>query len=187
MVRPRHQYTQLPAMTVLLLVLLATVPLFKVSSNSDTIDVRPVAQPAAATPIVLPSADAGAAVTAQRPVAQLIPPPDGLRSVAFTLGDGGAATILPRGATPVAAGRYTTSDHLIVVTTASLRTGGAPSSLGSQALVLPDGTPAWATPGLVGKAPNQVALVRDGLIVTVASDLPVETLATLASDVVIRW
>lgn len=198
MVRTRRRFAQLPTMTILLLVLLATLPLFKVSSSGDTGDVPAVAQQEPAAIIIAPSAadrqdilppsvGAGMAVTAHQPVAQLVPPPDGLQSVAFVLGDGGARPILPDGATPIATGRYTTSDHVIVVTTAGVRTGGAPSSLGARSLALPDGSSAWATPGLVGKTTNQVSLVRDGLIVIVASDLPIETLASLTANVVIRW
>ena len=195
MARAQYRLNQLPAITVLLLVLLATLPMVKVSSNTDTHD-EPRATPAGATAMpaqplganaaIVPPVGANATTTAQRPIAQLIPPPDDLQSATFTLDENAMKTSPPRGVAPLATARYTTAEH-VIVTTAAASTGGAPLPLGAQRIALTDGTPAWVTIGLTNSAPNEVALVRDGLIVTVASDLPVEMLAALAADVVIRW
>lgn len=191
MVRARRQFNQLPAMTILLLVLLATLPVFKVSSNADTPRDHGQEQSSAASVSAAPSAQVPASVesvaAAQRPVAQLIPPPDGLQSVSFTLAESDAKRPLSGGAMLVASGEYAANGHVIVVSTMRTDNTGALSSLGTQRIELADGTPAWASAGPHGKAPNQIALLRDGLIVTLSGDLPIDDLASLASHVVVRW
>jgi hypothetical protein len=199
MVRARRPFSQIPVMTMLLLVLLATLPVLQVSSNTNTsgnqsadpatvntaaavmdrqsLTVAQIARP--------PVADI--ALGGQQPVAQLIPPPDGLQSVSFTLGDGEGARPQSGGAMLLASGEYAAKGHVIVVSTFQADGAADPSSLGRQPIVLADGTPAWATPGPHGKAPNQVALLQDGLIVTLSGDLSIDDLASLASAIVIRW
>lgn len=199
MVRARRPFNQIPMMAMLLLVLLATLPVLQVSSDTNTPG-NQSADPAtadAALPGMMDQPSPTAATITQplvadavmggrRPVAQLIPPPDGLQSVSFTLGDGEGAPPQSGGATLLASGEYAAKGHVIVVSTFQAD-GAAPSSLGPQPIVLADGTPAWATPGPHGKAPNQVALLQDGLIVTLSGDLSIDDLASLASAVVIRW
>ncbi len=200
MVRTRRQSHQMPAMTMLLLVLLATVPIFKVSSSTETAGdqniaasqamvtpLMPAQLPAAESTNLQPQASADAVTSAQTPVAQLIPPPDGLQSVSFTLDEGGAKRPQSGGANLLASGTYTANGRVIVVSTFQNDPSGAASSLGAQSIALADGTPAWATTGPHGNAPNQVALLRDGLIVTLSGDLSVDTLTALASNIVVRW
>lgn len=198
MMRARRRFDQLPATTILLLVFLATLPVLKVSSNADTpgdqsnAAVIAVPAPASSTEAAVPvasngilPADNGAATS--RPVAQLIPPPDGLQSVSFTLAESDASHPQSGGALLVATGEYAIGGRSVTVSTFRADTTGAAPSLGAQPLALADGSAAWATPGLRGKTPNQIAFPRDGLIVTLTGDLPVDDLAALATHVVIRW
>lgn len=198
MVRARRRFGQLPTMTILLLALLATLPTFKVSSNTDTgnrgdlsanllpsVAAQGAQFPVAGANSVVPPAGAASAMTVQRPVAQLIPPPDGLQSVSFALTDGDATRAQSGGAALIASGEYTANGRVITVNT--FRADGVPASLGAQPIDLADGTPAWATVGPRGKATNQVALSRNGLVVTLSGDLPIDDLAALASRVVVRW
>lgn len=201
MIRVRR-FNQLPATTILLLILLATLPVFRVSSNTDTAANRadmtadtvaivpsPLleSRPVAATNIVQPPASAAPAATVQRPVAQLIPPPNGLQSVSFTLAEGEAVRPQSGGASLLANGEYAINDRVVVVSTFRADSSSVSAPLGTQLVDLADGTSAWATTSLRGKVPNQVAMMRDGLIVTLSGDLPIDDLTALASHIVVRW
>jgi len=59
-------------------------------------------------------------------------------------------------------------------------------SLGNDAVPLPNGVTGWLTTGISGQEPNQIAFAQDGLIVTLAGDVPVGLLRGLAAQVVVR-
>lgn len=84
--------------------------------------------------------------------------------------------------------RYSGNGHTVVVTTArpSVRAANEPSVFGNQTITLRNGENTWATTGIPGKTPNQLVFVRQGLIVTLASDLPLNTLSDLAMKIVIK-
>jgi hypothetical protein len=118
-------------------------------------------------------------------VAQLLPPPDGLQAVAFSLDNPARGQTNSGGAYRTATGRYTINGHTVLVTTLYADADG--SSLGSRVIRLADGTEAWATPAVGSSSPNQIAFVRDGLLVTLTGDLSLDDLATLATRVTVRW
>jgi hypothetical protein len=55
--------------------------------------------------------------------------------------------------------------------------------LGDDTVRLSDGTAAWTTAGVRGGGSSRVAFTRDGLIIAVSGDLPLEQLLTFASAV----
>ncbi len=88
--------------------------------------------------------------------------------------------------------RYTVSGHPIFVTTYRPSTAAASRilSLGNQTVHLRNGSVAWIKTGLNpegrGGATNDVVQMHNGLLITVASDLPVAQLQTMAADVVVQ-
>jgi len=88
--------------------------------------------------------------------------------------------------------RYTVSGHLIFVTTYRPSTAAASRilGLGNQTVHLRNGSVAWIKTGLNpegrGGATNDVVQMHNGLLITVASDLPVAQLQMMAADVVVQ-
>ena len=84
--------------------------------------------------------------------------------------------------------RYVGSGHTVVVSTAmaSPKAAQIPTLLGGSSTQLADGTPAWVDARPKDNVPDQLTFVRDGLIVTVAGDLPAEALRGLADHVVLK-
>jgi len=88
--------------------------------------------------------------------------------------------------------RYTVSGHPIFVTTYRPSTAAASRilGLGNQTVHLRNGSVAWIKTGLSpegrGGATNDVVQMHSGLLITVASDLPVAQLQMMAADVVVQ-
>ncbi len=74
--------------------------------------------------------------------------------------------------------RYSGNSHHLYVSTVRPSASAAQGALGlgNETVRLADGATAWATTGLAGDAPNRVAMVREGVIVAIEGDLPVDTL-----------
>lgn len=128
-----------------------------------------------------------------RPVAQFATPPSGLQVFAVyippevhALSPGEVAFV------HLGSVRYTVNGHPVFVTTYRPSPAAAQRifSLGNQTVHLKNGSTAWIKTGLTpegrGGATNEVVQVRNGLLITVASDLPVDQLQTMAADVVVR-
>lgn len=84
--------------------------------------------------------------------------------------------------------QYQGSEGAVFVTTARPSTAalGQGLDLGNPAGALPDGSSAW-TIQVAGDSPqNHVRWLKDGLIITVAGDLPVDRLKALAANVVVK-
>jgi len=90
--------------------------------------------------------------------------------------------------TILASVRYTGNGHTVLVTTARPSPAAAQETavFGNKTVKLVDGSTAWVTTGIPGDIPNQVVLVKDNLIITVAGDLPLNDLQTLAGDIAIK-
>lgn len=58
--------------------------------------------------------------------------------------------------------------------------------LGNTQQTLPDGTTAWVMSGLKGSASSQIRWLRNGLIVTIAGDVPIYRLTALAASVTLK-
>ncbi len=138
------------------------------------------------------SQQTGSVITAPdgRPVAQLAAPPvDLAQGIAVNLPNSNpmqnAATV---SYAILASVRYTGNGHIVLVTTArpSLAAAQQPSVLGDQTVKLDDGSTAWGATGIPGDTPNQLVLVRGDLIITIAGDLPINSLKVLAAQVVIK-
>jgi hypothetical protein len=181
--RRRQWFHQLPALTLIVLAFGATMHFSAVSSKGINASGPAIIPPQPAAP-VLNSAPQRAA-NGDRPVAQLLPPPDGLQAVAFSLDDPASGQENSGGAYRSATGRYTINDHVVLLTTLYADADG--SSLGTRQMRLADGTAAWATPAAGPFSPNQIAFARDGLLITLTGDLPLDDLATLATRVTLRW
>jgi len=168
-------------------------------SNPGTVPTAsdPIPTPAilAVPPLVPPSTEAytpyaaGSPIAAadSRPVAQLAPGAVGAQP---------AATFFPILRPPVseisytilASVQYTVNGHLVFVTTARPSPAAAQRQLGlgNEKVQLADGTTAWVATGIPSGQPNQVVTMRNGLIITVASDLPIDTLKDLAAHVAVK-
>jgi hypothetical protein len=181
--RPRRWFNQLPAITLLVLVFGATMQ-FSAASNKGVGNNGITLPPSQSVAPVLNSSPPQTSRSA-RPVAQLLPPPDGLQAVAFSLSDPVSGLENSGGAYRSATGHYTINGHIVLVTTLYADADG--SSLGTRQIQLADGTEAWATPAVGRFSPNQIALARDGLLITLSGDLPLDDLATLATRVTVRW
>ena len=134
---------------------------------------------------------AGAPITAPdgRPVAQLGTIPATVQTVSVNL---------PTPHTPpppstrvayqiLASVRYIGSEHSVLVTTTRPTAAAAqqPTVFGDYT-ELANGTTAWVRINMPYKEPNQVVFMHNGLIITIASDLPVEDIKALAAQVVLR-
>lgn len=82
--------------------------------------------------------------------------------------------------------RYRGQNRELQVTTFQPSAAAARHSLllGNSTLRLADGTTAWFPAEPVASGPNRLAFVRDGLIVAVAGNLPLDQLLALAATVV---
>lgn len=182
---------------VILLSLVATTVASGVINvrNPETVKKGPVIAP---PPLIPPSqknyanlqSDKAIAALDDRPVAQLAKPPASItQAIATNFPD-----IRPeQDATTVsyailASVRYTGNGHTVFVTTARPSPAAARETtvFGNQTVRLADGSTAWVSTGIPGDIPNQVVLVKDNLIITVAGDLPLDDLQTLAGDIVIK-
>lgn len=81
--------------------------------------------------------------------------------------------------------RYVGNGHIVVVTTAVPSPAAAKllTNLGNQEVQLPNGSTAFATDGLSTDTPNRLVFKRGNLIITVASDLPIDQIKGLAANV----
>lgn len=82
---------------------------------------------------------------------------------------------------------YTVGKHRVFVTTTRPSAAAAQQklNLGSDPVGLANGTTAYASSGIPGAAPNQLVFVQEGLIITIAGDLPLSALKGLANRVVV--
>ena len=123
-----------------------------------------------------------------RPIAQFAKPPADLsQSIAVNLPDVQPAQSGVVSYAILASIQYRGNGHTTLVTTARPSPAAAKQAmaLGNQTIQLADGSTAWATTGMFGDAPNQVVFVRSDLIITIAGDLPIDTLKDLARLVTI--
>jgi len=128
-----------------------------------------------------------------RPVAELAHVPASLsQSVGVHFGSLGP---LPTGAEDrvpffqvLSVVRYEGDGHAVLVTTAHASAAAVQKGLGlgNESFQLPDGSVAWITEGAPTSPPNQLRWFRGGVIVTVAGDLPVEDLKSLAAGVTVH-
>lgn len=85
--------------------------------------------------------------------------------------------------------RYSGNGHELIITTARPSEAAAKQALilGDRAVQLGDGSEAWISNDRrpFPDTPNEVVLVRDGLIITIASDLSLDELTGLATGVVV--
>jgi hypothetical protein len=182
MYRPRRWTDQLPALTLIVLAFGATLHFTAVSSKGTNAP-PPVLMPAQpATPVL--DAVAPQRPTTARPVAQLLPPPDGLQSVAFVLDEPANGSENSGGAYRSATGRYTINGHVVLLSSVYADADGP--SLGVRQMALGDGTQVWATPSAGPFSPNQIAFTRSGVIITLSGDLSLDDLTALASRVTVR-
>jgi hypothetical protein len=127
-----------------------------------------------------------------RPVAQLADPPAELaQSVAVDLNKAGTGDGSGVSFEVLAKVRYEGSGHTVIVFTtqpspAALRAARSGEiAIGEQQVQLSDGSTAWITTDTPHDTPNRVVFERDGLLITVTGDLPVDDLITLAERIVI--
>jgi len=126
-----------------------------------------------------------------RPVAYLAQPPSGLdQSLAVNfpnINDWSSSDSVEFFV--LASVRYSGSGHTVLVTTARPSPEAARESwvLGDETIRLADGSLAWVSTDKPGETPNRLVMVNeDDLIITVASDLPIETIQELASQIVVK-
>jgi len=123
-----------------------------------------------------------------RSVAQLAKPPAGIaQAIAVNLPDIQPVPDTMVSYAVLASVRYTGNGHTVFVTTARPSPAAAQQTalLGDQTVQLANGSTAWVRTGTSGN-PNQVVLVQDNLIITVAGDLALNDLLALAVDIVIK-
>ncbi len=189
------------ALGILLILITATAA----ASASGTLNVRDPERPRAAgeaPPLAAPMLRPPPSVTYTpqalsqpathpdgRPIAQLVAVPVDMQDTAIFL----PTTLRTPGAGEVsfailASIRYSGNGHSLYVSTIRPSAGAAQSALGlgNETVRLADGATAWATTGLAGDAPNRVATVRDGVIVSIEGDLSMDTLKTLLTTAVIQ-
>jgi hypothetical protein len=134
-------------------------------------------------------ADVSTSAPDDRPVACLVEPPQEFAlSVEVNFPDIGNRSSSGDVAFFVLASvRYAGSGHTILVTTAELSPEAAkqPWVLGNETVRLDDGTRAWQTIDQPGDTPNRLVLLKDDLIITIASDLAVEKIQELALQIVV--
>ena len=111
-----------------------------------------------------------------------IPPDSPGRSVADTLKPDERAEIL------IASVRYRGSGHTVYVNTATLSPAYAKEVRFFETTKLADGTPVAIFENIQeeSKTPNQLVFVRGKVYVTIASDLPMEQIKSLAASVVLN-
>ncbi|MGI0016969.1 MAG: hypothetical protein ACREBU_26400, partial [Nitrososphaera sp.] len=82
--------------------------------------------------------------------------------------------------------KYEGNGHVLLVTTARPSPAAAQqlTAFGDQTIQLTNGKTAWITMNLPGDVPNRVVFVEDDLIITVVSDLPIQEVQVLATQVI---
>jgi len=125
-----------------------------------------------------------------RRVAQLASPPVELQALRVWMLDQ-PTTVAPDAVafTVLSSLEYTLGNKQHVLVTTAQPSAAATQralSLGNDAVPLPNGVTGWLTTGIPGQEPNQIAFAQDGLIVTLAGDVPVGLLRGLAAQVVVR-
>jgi hypothetical protein len=109
-----------------------------------------------------------------------LPPESPTRTVENTLKPEERARVL------IASVRYRGSGHTIYVNTATLTPAEAKMTRFSEKTKLADGTPAYTTVVEGINTPNCVVFIRGRVYVTIASDLPMEQIKSLATSVVLK-
>ncbi len=192
----KRKLSGLLAIAVLLLV--STTAAFA-SGFLNVLNPETAKGPAIVPPLLAPPGQAGYAnqpagegiiAPDHRPVAQLLAPPADLsQSLAVNFPNGPSeASSAMISYSILASVRYGGNGHTLLVTTARPSRAAAqqPTVLGNQTIKLPEGTTAWVTTGIPGDTPNQVVFLRNDLIITVAGDLPVSSLAEFAEQVIVE-
>jgi len=125
-----------------------------------------------------------------RRVAQLATPPADVQALRAWMLDQPTAVAPDTVAfTVLASLEYTLGNQQHVLVTTAQPSAAASQralSLGNDAVPLPQGVTGWLTTGIPGQEPNQIAFAQDGLIITLAGDVPVGVLRGLAAQVVVR-
>ena len=137
-------------------------------SSVTAYDGRPVAQ------FAMTPADLSQTFAVRVPEIRSIDPqiPEYLNGISYTI----LATL-----------RYTGNGHTVLVTTARPSAAAAQKETYIGDLVtLSNGSMAWVRTRVPGKFPNQVILVHDDLIITIAGDFPINVLQELATQVVLK-
>lgn len=116
------------------------------------------------------------------------PPADLAQSIAVNLPDTQPVEANEVAYTILSSVRYEGHGHTVLVTTARPSPAAAqqPTVFGNQTFRLADGSTAWGMTGMPGEVPNRLVWVRGNLIITVASDLPLDDVKALAIGVIIR-
>lgn len=123
-----------------------------------------------------------------RAVAQLGTLPDDLRALRVWMLDqpktAGPDTVA---FTVLSSLEYTVGNHRVFVTTTRPSAAATQQklNLGNEPVGLANGTTGYATTGIPGAATNQIVFAQDGLIITIAGDLPLSALKGLANRVVV--
>jgi hypothetical protein len=124
-----------------------------------------------------------------RPVAQLAStPPNLAQAVAVNFPDGPADAAGEVAFRVLSSIRYTGSGHTVLVTTARPSAAALQEtiSLGNQTVRMSDGSTGYIGTGMPGNLSNQLAWVKDDLIITLASDLPIDNLKQLAASIILQ-
>ncbi len=84
--------------------------------------------------------------------------------------------------------RYSGGKQVIYVSTVrpSPLAAAQPLGLGNQTVQLADGSVAWADSGLPGGVPNRIVLAKDGLLISVEGNLPLNMLKSMLASLVIN-
>ncbi|MBA3944355.1 MAG: hypothetical protein H0X37_07305 [Herpetosiphonaceae bacterium] len=195
-------------LSIVVLLACGTVGVFAYSNSikvrnpaTDTISAGTITRPEGVTAIPVPrlappdsvaftAKSVGASIKSPdgRAVAQLRTAPRTLsQSVAADFPAGPATSAGEFAFTVLSSIRYTGSGHTVLVTTARPSAAAAREtlSLGNKIVQLGDGSTAYALTKMSGSTPNQLAWVKGDLIITIASDLPIDTLKPLADTVII--
>lgn len=145
-------------------------------------EVPPLAIPMLRPPMGVAYMPHDAAQAIARPdgatVAQLSAMPVGMAQVETFLPTQGASDSGKISFAILSTIRYSGNGHVVYVSTVrpSPEAAKQPLGLGNQTIRLVDGSTAWADGNLPGGAPNRIVMVRDGLLISVEGDLPIEAL-----------
>ncbi len=123
--------------------------------------------------------------TGGRPVAQFGSIPAGFRLDAYHLPPSGTVSADKVAYTILSSVRYKAGDATVLLTATRPTAAAAqrPNYLGNQTVRLADGSAAWTKTNSGAEFSNSVVMVKSGLIITIAGNLPIDQLNALATRV----
>jgi hypothetical protein len=125
----------------------------------------------------------------ERPVAQIADPPKEIAGSTY-VDFPDTANIVEEdvGYVILANITYSGEKGTVAVSTSrpTLAASALPVALGDQEIKLSDGTTAWLTMQGSGDLPNRVVFVRDNIIITIAGNLSVDEILSLAEQIAIK-